>query len=375
MKELAIVKYIKENGLDEALKAFNLKTSYGEKKVLLKYDQIESPKHLQEVKECRGLILELDTFKVMAMPFTRFFNYGESCADNIDWESANILDKVDGSLMILYFDWNISKWCIASSGQVDASGEVNNAFNGTFSELFWKTITNQSDIFKDGLDSLNIKLTYIFELTTPYNIVVTPHTESSVTLLGCRNIETLDELSYDELKIISNDIKIPLVGTNNFSDKSLSEILKTFDNMPFSEEGYVIVDKYFNRIKVKNPSYVLAHAIKGKTGSYHAITIVKNGEIDEYVSLFKDMEEELLDLKMRFDNLLTGLECAYYILQLKDCSSRKEYANEVFKLCKLLNYNLFTGLFFSLYDGKIKTVREYLNDFDDKKLFEYLKVI
>ena len=78
---------------------------------------------------------------------------------------------------------------------------------------------------------------------------------------------------------------------------------------------------------------------------------------------------------MRFDNLLTGLECAYYILQLKDCSSRKEYANEVFKLCKLLNYNLFTGLFFSLYDGKIKTVREYLNDFDDKKLFEYLKSI
>lgn len=40
MKELAIVKYIKENGLDEALKALNLKTSYGEKKVLLKYDQI-----------------------------------------------------------------------------------------------------------------------------------------------------------------------------------------------------------------------------------------------------------------------------------------------------------------------------------------------
>lgn len=375
MKELAIVKYIKENGFEEAIKAFNLKTSYGDRKVLLKYDQIESPKHLQEVKECRGLILELDTFKVMAMPFIRFFNYGESCADNIDWESANIFDKVDGSLMILYFDWNLSKWCVASSGQVDASGEVNNAFNSTFSELFWKTITNQSDIFKDGLDSLNIKLTYIFELTTPYNIVVTPHTESSVTLLGCRNIETLNELSYDELKVISNDIKIPLVKLNTFNDKSLSEILKTFDNMPFSEEGYVVVDKYFNRIKVKNPSYLLAHTMKGKTGSYHVISIVKNGEIDEYVSLFKDMEEELLDLKTRFDNLLTGLECGYHIILYNGYSSRKEYANEVFKLCETLNYKLFSGLFFSLYDGKIKTVREYLNNFDDKKLFEYLKAI
>lgn len=373
MKELAIVKYIKEYGFEEALDKFKLKTSYGDKKVLLKYDQIESPKNTQEVKECRGLILELDTFKVMAMPFTRFFNYGESCADNIDWESADILFKLDGSLMILYFDWNASKWCVASSGQVEATGEVNNAFNSTFSELFWKTITNQSDIFKDCLDSLDTKLTYIFELTTPYNIVVTPHTESSVTLLGCRNIETLNELSYNELKGISNDIKIPLVGTYNVKDKSLSEIIKTFDGMTFSEEGYVIVDKYFNRIKVKNPSYVLAHAMKGKTGSYHAITIVKNGEIDEYVSLFKDMEDELNDLKNRFDNLLTGLECANYILCLKNSPNRKEYANEVFKLCKSLNYNEFTGLFFSLADGKVKTVREFLNDYDDKKLFGYLK--
>ena len=45
--------------------------------VSLKYSQINSPKHNEIVKECRGLVLEKDTWNVVAKPFKRFFNLGE----------------------------------------------------------------------------------------------------------------------------------------------------------------------------------------------------------------------------------------------------------------------------------------------------------
>jgi hypothetical protein len=51
-----------------------------------------------------------------------------------------------------------------------------------------------------------------FELTTPYNIVVKPHGESSATLLTCRNIFTLNEVNYEALFRIL-ELNVPVVKT------------------------------------------------------------------------------------------------------------------------------------------------------------------
>ena len=53
---LAIVEYIKKNGLDKAIQTFKLKAKIYEHKIHLKYDQIESDMSQKEVQECRGLI-------------------------------------------------------------------------------------------------------------------------------------------------------------------------------------------------------------------------------------------------------------------------------------------------------------------------------
>lgn len=47
------------------------------KRVILNYDQIESPKFDPIVKECRGLCLEIGTWNILARGFFRFFNIGE----------------------------------------------------------------------------------------------------------------------------------------------------------------------------------------------------------------------------------------------------------------------------------------------------------
>ena len=43
-----------------------------------KYSQIDSPKTHPVVRASRGTVLEKGTWKLVAHPFTRFFNYGEN---------------------------------------------------------------------------------------------------------------------------------------------------------------------------------------------------------------------------------------------------------------------------------------------------------
>lgn len=95
-RELKIVTFIKKYGLDKAIDTFKLNSKVYGHKVILKYNQIESPMGEIEVQECRGLILEIGTWDVLSLSFLKFFNSGEVHAAKIDWDTAHILNKEDG---------------------------------------------------------------------------------------------------------------------------------------------------------------------------------------------------------------------------------------------------------------------------------------
>lgn len=63
---------------------------------LFKYSQIDSDFSQPFVKLCRGLILDADTFDIVSFPFVKFHNYGEAHADEIDWNSCYVTEKLDG---------------------------------------------------------------------------------------------------------------------------------------------------------------------------------------------------------------------------------------------------------------------------------------
>lgn len=48
------------------------------------------------------------------MPYKKFFNFGEDCAATIDWNTAKVQEKIDGSLISLY--WYDDSWHISSTG-------------------------------------------------------------------------------------------------------------------------------------------------------------------------------------------------------------------------------------------------------------------
>jgi len=253
--------------------------------VCLKYSQIDSPMGEKIVQECRGLILNrYDNWNVVSRPYDKFFNYGEGHADTIDWDSAVVYDKLDGSLMTLY--WYKDDWHVQSSGTADAGGSVYN-YDGkeiTFKGLFWKTFRQLGYILPWRTYN---HLCFMFELMTPLNKIVVQHTEPKLVLHGVRNKNTgrySSELSsYKEL------FNYQLCPTFNLS--SIEEIVSSAKDInPTSQEGYIIVDKNFNRIKVKSPAYVALSHTRDSMSPRNMLEVVRCNEGSEILTYFPEFQ-------------------------------------------------------------------------------------
>ena len=108
MKISALIKFIKENpDWETKLTAdpYNLKIRKKDQFVLFYYNQLFSDFTNEIVKECRGVILDSTDWTVARYAFKKFFNADESnCDVKIDWESAVVSEKVDGSLVSAWWD-------------------------------------------------------------------------------------------------------------------------------------------------------------------------------------------------------------------------------------------------------------------------------
>ena len=72
------------------------------------------------VQEARGIIIDYEKIEVVCWPFRKFGNHTESYADSIDWNSAVVLEKVDGSIVKLWYNKLTEKWQFSTNGMIDA---------------------------------------------------------------------------------------------------------------------------------------------------------------------------------------------------------------------------------------------------------------
>lgn len=322
--------------------------------LLFKYDQIESPMGEKVVQECRGLILDsADNWNIVAFPFTKFFNYGEGHAAQIEWSSARVQEKLDGSLCVL--SWHHGRWNVSTSGSPDASGNVNDQ-GFTFKDLFWKTFNEMGlKVPSEGAFGLTHEYTFMFELMTPYNRVVVRHEKPRLVLIGVRKNKTGQE-SY-----VSKWCGCyPVV--QEFPLQSFDQILATFDTMdPLKQEGYVVVDAQFNRVKVKSPAYVAFHHLKDSLTATkkNVVEIIRRGESTEFTTHFPEYKADFDDAQARFEQLVADLEAFY--APIKDIEVQKDFALEAVK-------SRVSGCLFSLRKGQVGSVRQYLAEMQIDKL-------
>lgn len=334
-KPLKIQNYLRNKGKINGLREdpYNLRVNAdsNKRRILFRYSQIDSDLSLQIVKEARGLILDRENnWEVISFPFLKFFNYGEEQASNIDWKNAQVFSKMDGTCSILYFFEG--EWVMHTLGTVEGRGPVHVddhlsvPFDGTFSDLFFYT---WNEVYgKDKLNDLNTNYIYVFELMTPYNIVVKKHKEYKLSLLAVRNRTTLNELPISNFE---DEFHTP--DRFNFSNPDIDTLKSNLEEFPPDEEGYVVCDKNFNRVKIKNPDYVARHkmkdvAVNKKNG---VLEIVLEEKGDDFLSTFPDLEDDIKNIRSKISRLVDYLEEKYKKYGGKDVDpdnhqERKDFA-------------------------------------------------
>lgn len=253
---MELLRYLSENNLTiptlETSDHLRVNTSQDGKLISVEYvswnkskEYISSP----EIVESRGLVFEKETGKLVSRMFDRFFNYDEPVAEDtirkFNWDDYYAFFKEDGSLIGMYFyDGN---WCVCTSGTPDASGELGSK---TFHDKFWE-VFNTAGL---NTDSFNKNVVYIWELITP-ELNMSPVPRTYIKILGARNMVTLKEISYKELETMFTNLGNTSVILKYYHNPTEPEIKDLIKDMASHEEGFVLCDNNFNRLKMKNKDW------------------------------------------------------------------------------------------------------------------------
>lgn len=304
MKTLKLIEFIKTHKNWRELLAgepYYIKITTEGNYTIFKYNQLCSDFNNEIVRECRGLILDSE-YKPVCVPFFKFGNYGESYCPEIDWATAKVQEKVDGSIQKLWY--HNGQWRVSTNGVIDAyKAELQNdarlCVDGvfkTFGELFDVAAKN-SGLNYDMLDTNN---TYMFELVSPYNRVIVPYDKVAIYHLGTRNNATLEEV----------DVDIGIQKPKVFPINTLNDCIAAASELPFDEEGYVVVDANYNRIKIKSPKYVMAAHVRnnGCVTTNRMLDIIRRNEVEEFLLYCNDYTEAMNTIKCKINTVINRME-------------------------------------------------------------------
>lgn len=305
---------------------YNLKISRDGGYILFKYNQLSSDFSNPIVKECRGLILRESDFSPACIPFYKFMNAEEPNSDlnKIDWSTASVQEKIDGSLMKVWFD---SGWHISTNGTIDAfKAELPSMFHDSYGALFLDAVRNGIGDEHEFFGLLDPKFTYMFELIGPENRVVIPYEKNEICFLGARDMETLEEhkpeeTCFDELR---KHFRIP----KRFELKTFDDVKAAADAMSWDTEGFVVCDAQFNRIKIKSPEYVKSHVARNNSviTHEHLLEVILSGERAEFLTYAEDFKDELDKVERAYCLTVAEIKTACSSVAARQFESRKDLA-------------------------------------------------
>lgn len=316
---------------------------------LLKYNQLESDFNNKIVCSCRGIILNQNN-EIVCFPFYKFFNYGELQAYKIDWSSAKVQQKIDGSLIKLWYD---DKWHISTNNCINAFSAFIEDSNKSFGDIFKEASKNLD------YNKLNKDNTYMFELVSPETKIIVDYKETKIYHIGTRNNKTFKEI----------DDNIGIEKPKLYKFNTLEDLIENAKHLTKNEEGYVVVDKNYNRIKVKSPAYLLAHYIlgNGKFTNKRIIDIIKSGEENEILNYFPEYKINFDKINEKI-NLTVAIIYNYYssILYEKD---RYSYL----KLIKEKEVDKYFTFLMKMFDNPNINIKLELLKLPTKKILEVIQ--
>lgn len=244
---------------------------------------------------------------IQSFPFIRFFNQHESDVDYVNLANAEMLEKLDGAMVGVFFpagdptapQWHTRK--MLSTHAPDLQLKVTGFMGDGEFELLPLIGQYVRQLSFNQEDTVH---TYVFEFIHAASAVLTKYgpEQYGLYLLAARNLQTHREEPEEKIDEIADRIgarrprRWDSVAEVSEIEKMMQEAASEMENF----EGYVFRDRETGkRMKVKDPGYVKRHHLLGRLSYKHLIPIVLDGEEAEVLSYFPHAQVKIDEVKQR----------------------------------------------------------------------------
>jgi|ERR1035437_4185710 RNA ligase len=310
-------------------------------------------------KACRGVVVDFENKKLLSHPYSKFFNLNEPEAPSIkelekqkDFWST---EKLDGSMIILCWDEKTQQFFTTTKGSLDSE-------HGVYATSLIPASVKDVKLVQSH--------TLMFELISPkFQIVVPYHKigyEEGLYLIGVRHNMSEKVFNPDEVKAFAKQYGLKVYKTVAFP--SLQAVIDNVKDLPYTEEGFVLVFQNGDMVKIKGQAYLKVHRFISTLSDKNLLDTMILGEDkeieDNLGSVPEEYRQDVIDTfaKYRKEAVVFRSQC-YELFAKCPRDDRKTFAQYV-----IANV---TGehkkFMFQLFDSKDITLQQAYQVFRKRK--------
>ena len=255
------------------------------------------------VRECNGIIIEKNTYKILCYTFDKCY---EDLNENFDYDNLYIESCIEGTLIRLYFYNN--KWMVSTKRCIDATKSK------------WLSDKNFFELFLECtninlMETLNKNHCYSFVLAHPENSIVVKYNIPILFHISTRNLETLNEV------LVNVDIGCQYLMKSFLNKNNLNEFKNSIlIDESLNDEGYIMIDKNYNRCKIKKPYFCKVRELWGNTNNrfIRYLELRKDDTLlANYLYFFGQDKQKFIDYEIIVRNLCTDIYTLYHEKHIK----------------------------------------------------------
>ncbi len=302
------------------------------------------------LRECRGIVFDKETGKVVGRPLHKFFNVNEraeSRVENLPSTIARMMDKRDGSMIHTV---NVGGMFRLKSKKT---------FESEVAQMATEVVRDHNGLRNLCLAMIEMNCTAIFEFTSPVARIVLPYKVDELQLLHIRDNTTGEYWSAEELTAIADFhgvtcVEEAILDRPEFqpSVNKLIEDAKIVENI----EGWVLQFDSGDMVKLKCDWYLKRHRAMTFLRERDIAQLVLDEGIDDIKSLLVGDGVNIDDILQIENRVVSKIRFiardVENILLLDDKLDRKTFA------IKYKDHERF-GLLMSAYVGKEPDYKGY----------------
>ena len=210
----------------------------------------------------------------------------------------------------------------------------------------------------------------MFELVSPETRVTIEYPEPALYYLGARSIVSNTEVQYPAQTLdflFFPFVKLPRI----YPLSSLEQCVNVANMMKANEEGFVVCDNYFNRIKIKSPEYLIASRIRNNNAitTRRVLEAMRAGYLDDLYAYAPDYQFFIDSVLNTYHFIADNLALAYS----QACAYLAATPNLPWHAIVLKIEAPYRDFCFSRMANKIQTSYEYLEQMPFGRLVNWVK--